>query len=84
MRVSGDRAGAAIMQSLIAAVRAAPSIRLLEHHEAEELIVENGRVTGVRLIRAEEQGNGTFDFLPASAVVAATSVLSIWKDWRTR
>ena len=72
VRVSGDRAGAAIMQSLIAAVRAAPSIRLLEHHEAEELLVEQGRVTGVRLIRSEEQGNGTFDFLPASAVVLAT------------
>ncbi len=72
VRVSGDRAGAAIMQSLIAAVRATPSIRLLEHHECEELLVEDGRVTGVRLIRAEEQGNGTFDFLPASAVVLAT------------
>ena len=72
VRVSGDRAGAAIMQSLIAAVRATPSIRVLEHHEAEELLVENGRVTGVRLIRALEQGNGTFDFLPASAVVLAT------------
>ncbi|MEQ1576316.1 MAG: L-aspartate oxidase [Hyphomicrobium sp.] len=72
VRVSGDRAGAAIMQSLIAAVRATPSIRVLEHHEAEELLVEDGRVTGVRLIRSEEQGNGTFDFLPASAVVLAT------------
>ncbi len=72
VRVSGDRAGAAIMQSLIAAVRATPSIRVLEHHEAEELLVENGRVTGVRLQRSQEQGNGTFDFLPASAVVLAT------------
>jgi len=72
VRVSGDRAGAAIMQSLFAAVRATPSIRVLEHHEAEELLIENGRVKGVRLIRGEEQGNGTFDFLPASAVVLAT------------
>ena len=72
VRVSGDRAGAAIMQSLIAAVRATPSIRVLEHHEAEELLVDNGRVKGVRLIRSEDQGNGTFDFLPASAVVLAT------------
>lgn len=72
VRVSGDRAGAAIMQALIAAVRRTPSIRLLEGYEAEDLIVTAGRVTGVRLIRSPERGNGTYELLPASAVVLAT------------
>jgi L-aspartate oxidase len=73
VRVSGDRAGFAIMQALIAAVRATPSIRVLEHYEAEDLILaDNGRVTGVRLIRSAERGNGTYELIPASAVVLAT------------
>jgi L-aspartate oxidase len=72
IRVSGDRAGAAIMQALIAAVRATPSIRVLEGYEAEDLIVADERVRGVRLIRAPERGNGVWDLLPASAVVLAT------------
>lgn len=72
VRVSGDRAGFAIMQALIAAVRATPSIRVLEHYEAEDLILTAGRVTGVRLIRSAERGNGTYDLIPASAVVLAT------------
>lgn len=77
VRVSGDRAGAAIMQSLIAAVKAAPSIRVLEGYEALDLILEpgmgeRGRVSGVRLVRTEAEGTGTFDFMPASAVVLAT------------
>jgi L-aspartate oxidase len=72
VRVSGDRAGAAIMQALIAAVRRTPSIRVLEGYEAEDLIVTAGRVSGVRLIRSPERGNGTYELLPASAVVLAT------------
>lgn len=77
VRVSGDRAGAAIMQSLIAAVKAAPSIRVLEGYEALDLISDAGsgrgdRISGVRLVRTEAKGTGTFDFMPASAVVMAT------------
>lgn len=78
VRVSGDRAGAAIMQALIAAVRKTPSIRLLEGYDAEDLIVSGGeggsprRVEGVRLIRSAERGNGTYELLPAAAVVLAT------------
>lgn len=77
VRVSGDRAGAAIMQALIAAVQATPSIRVLENYEAQDLILEGGsgsaaRVAGVRLVRTEAKGAGTFDFMPASAVVLAT------------
>lgn len=77
VRVSGDRAGAAIMQSLIAAVRRTPSIRVLEGYEALDLILEPGsggsdRVSGLRLVRTEASGTGTFDFMPARAVVLAT------------
>lgn len=72
VRVSGDRAGAAIMQALIAAVRAAPSIRVLEGFAADDLIAEDGHVEGVRLIRPATLGNGTYEFVPASAVVLAT------------
>ncbi len=44
VRVSGDRAGAAIMQALIAAVRATPSIRVLEGYEACGLVTEPDEV----------------------------------------
>lgn len=72
VRVSGDKAGAAIMQALIAAVRATPSIRVLEGYEADDLIVANNRAEGVRLIRPTALGNGRYAFVPASAVVLAT------------
>jgi L-aspartate oxidase len=72
VRVSGDQAGAAIMQALIATVRATPSIRVLEGYEADDLITVNGRVEGVRLIRPKALGNGSYAFVPASAVVLAT------------
>ncbi len=51
VRVKGDMAGAKIMEALIAAVRAAPSITVIEGAEATSLIVEDGRVAGARLIR---------------------------------
>ncbi|RUO97703.1 L-aspartate oxidase [Hyphomicrobium sp.] len=72
VRVSGDKAGAAIMQALIAAVRSTPSIRVLEGYEADDLIVANERVEGVRLIRPTALGNGRYAFVPASAVILAT------------
>lgn len=72
VRVSGDRAGAAIMQALIATVRKTPSIRVLEGYEADDLISRDGRVEGVRLIRPTALGNGTYQFVPASAIILAT------------
>lgn len=72
VRVAGDRAGAAIMQALIAEVRKTTSIRVLEGYEAEDLITEGGTVTGVRLIRGANRNNGTYELLPARAVVVAT------------
>ncbi|MDX2307213.1 MAG: L-aspartate oxidase [Hyphomicrobium sp.] len=72
VRVSGDRAGAAIMQALIAKVKRTASIRVLAGYEAEDLILDQGRVVGVRLARGAERGSGTYALLPASAVVLAT------------
>lgn len=72
LRVLGDRTGAAMMQTLIAAVKQTPSIRVLEGYEADDLIVCDGRVEGVRLIRPDKYGNGNYEFVPACAVVLAT------------
>ncbi len=72
VRVTGDRAGAAIMQALIAQVRATPSIRVLEGFSAQELVTQNGAINGVRLIRSADLGNGHYDLIPSYAVVLAT------------
>lgn len=55
VRVKGDQAGAAIMRSLAAAVRATPSIQVLEGATATALETRDGQVTGVRL---EDAGPG--------------------------
>lgn len=47
VRVRGDMAGAAIMQALVAAVRKTPSISIQESVQADEIIFDNGRVSGV-------------------------------------
>lgn len=47
VRVEGDRAGAAIMQALIAEVRKSPSIRVVEGITAVDLARSDGRVVGV-------------------------------------
>jgi L-aspartate oxidase len=88
VRVSGDRAGAAIMQALIVAVRKTPSIRVLERYVAEDLLVTAGtgagaRVTGVRLMRTDADGSGLFDLIPASAVVIATGGIGALYDVTT-
>ncbi len=72
VHVSGDRTGAAILEALIAKVRATPSIRVLEGYEADELIVADGRVEGVRLVRAGAHGKEVYEYFPACAVVLAT------------
>lgn len=51
VRVKGDQAGRVIMETLIARVRATPSIQVLEGVVAQELLVEGGRVVGLRLAR---------------------------------
>jgi len=69
VHVRGDLAGHAIMKALAAAVRATPTIRLLEGYEAEGLSTESGRLHGVRAMRLSDQRRLT---LPAAAVVLAS------------
>ena len=47
VRVGGDRAGAAIMQALIAEVRRTPSIRVVEGITVVDLARADGRIVGV-------------------------------------
>ncbi len=68
VRVRGDMAGHAIMQALIARVRATPSIEVIEDRTVEDLITHHGRVIGVMLRDAE----GRREKLAAGAIVLAT------------
>ena len=68
VRVRGDMAGKAIMQALVAAVRATPSIRLLEGHVVEELLTEGRYVSGVIARPDSGQSRRRIAF-PARAVV---------------
>ena len=68
VRVRGDMAGKAIMQALVAAVRATPSIRLLEGHVVEELLTEGRYVSGVVARPDSGQSRRRIGF-PARAVV---------------
>src|SRR6202140_5459442 len=47
--VRGDMAGQAIMSALIEAVRATPSIRVIEGYAAEALLTRDGTVTGLQI-----------------------------------
>jgi L-aspartate oxidase len=69
VHVKGDRAGAAIMQALIAAVRNTPSIRVLEGFVLDELLTDGRYVIG---IHAQPASGGPAVSMPARAVVLAT------------
>jgi L-aspartate oxidase len=68
VRVKGDTAGRAIMETLVRAARACPSIELAEGFSAQELLLSQGRVVGLRALHRD---GATRDFL-APAVVLAT------------
>ncbi len=70
VRVKGDMAGRAIMEALVSAVKATPTIRLMEGYVAEEITVEGRFLTG--LIARPEGGKSPRRILfPARAVVMA-------------
>ncbi|SEM83631.1 L-aspartate oxidase [Gemmobacter aquatilis] len=69
VRVKGDQAGREIMATLIAAVRATPSVQVLEGVAAARLEVQAGRVVGVWLGRAD--GTSGLALLRAPAVLLA-------------
>ena len=68
VRVKGDGAGSAIMAALVAAVRATPSIRVLENLLLEDLVGEGRYVAGIRVRAA---GKPPF-VIAARAVVLAS------------
>jgi L-aspartate oxidase len=72
VRVSGDRAGFAIMSALIARVRATPSIALLEGYAACGFEMEHGVIAGVRLIHGDGTPEARMVTLSARCVVLAT------------
>lgn len=72
VRVSGDRAGFAIMKALIARVRATPSIHLLEGYGAVGLVMDQRRVAGVQLVNTGSTAGAVIETLSAGAVVLAT------------
>lgn len=69
VRVKGDQAGREIMATLIAAVRATPSVQVAEGVAAARLQVDGGRVTGVWLMRSD--GLSGLVLLRAPAVLLA-------------
>ena len=71
VRVQGDRAGRAIMEALVIAVRNTPSIRLMEGYVAEELLVQGRFVAGM-IARPDGGRSPKRIQFPARAVVMAT------------
>jgi L-aspartate oxidase len=67
VHVKGDAAGQAIMAALVAAVRATPSIRVIEGVVAEELVGDGNRIARIRA-----RGAGGPMSLHARAIVLAT------------
>ena len=72
LHVKGDTAGRAIMHALMAAVRATPSITVLEGFAARDLIMRDGRVAGLEVAPVNGGATARGLILPASAVVLAT------------
>lgn len=73
VRVAGDQAGRAIMEALIATVRASPSITVLEGFTATELIrdPDDGPVSGILLSRNDDPA-ARYRLTGAQAIVLAT------------
>jgi L-aspartate oxidase len=68
VRVKGDTAGKAIMEALHVAAINAPSINVISHVTAQQLITRQGRVTGVLV----QDSAGKLLQYDASAIVLAT------------
>ncbi len=69
--VQGDRAGKAIMETLITQVNNTPSVRVLEGYVVEELLCEGSKVIG--LLARPDRGTAPFRLhLRANAIVMAS------------
>ncbi|SUZ33202.1 L-aspartate oxidase [Roseibaca ekhonensis] len=71
VRVQGDQAGRKIMETLIAVVRATPSVQVLEGVLAQGLLTKGDRVCGVRLAQVTDTGVSAPVDLTAPAVLLA-------------
>jgi L-aspartate oxidase len=71
VHVRGDMAGMAIISALIEAVRATPSIRVIEGYAAEALLTEDGAVTGLQLRKVGDAAANPVT-IASRAVVLAT------------
>ena len=71
VRVKGDTAGRAIMETLKRQVAKTPSIETVEGYAAQEIVTRNGRVIGVRA----RDANGRMCEFPCAALVLATGGL---------
>jgi L-aspartate oxidase len=71
VHVRGDMAGKAIISALIEAVRATPSIRVIEGFAAEALLAADGAVTGLQLRRVDDATANPV-IVASRAVVLAT------------
>ena len=70
IHVKGDQVGHAIMEALIARVRATPSIRVVENMTAYELALTAKQVSGV--YACSSQGGGASTLFTAGATILAT------------
>ncbi|MEF3367655.1 L-aspartate oxidase [Methylocystis sp. 9N] len=68
VRVKGDAAGRAIMETLAKEVARTPSIQLVEGYSAEEIVMRGGRVIGVRARNLA----GVMCEAPCAALILAT------------
>jgi len=78
-RVKGDRAGYAIMQALIAAVRATPSIHIIEGMEVDDLALAVGRVAGVFARRASDPWSAPILFRAPHVVLATGGIGGLYQ-----
>ncbi|PWB80849.1 MAG: L-aspartate oxidase [Methylocystaceae bacterium] len=76
VRVKGDTAGRAIMETLVRAARATPSIELVEGYGAQELLTQNDRVVGVR---AHGRDGLWRDFLSPAVVLATGGIGHLYR-----
>ncbi len=74
VRVKGDQAGRAVMDALIAATRAAPSIRVVEDVTVDDLAVEGGRVVGVFARRRADRHAEPLLFRARATILATGGV----------
>lgn len=71
VHVQGDTAGRAIMAALVERVRATPLIQVIEGYVAEDLILTDGRVTGVMARGQGGQARDAVGFTARNVVLAS-------------